>query len=195
MVRIPYLREEVEIPSGVKVEVKTVGYDTIVKVKGPLGEIEKNFGYIPLLIHVDGNKVVLETYFAKKFEKALIGTIASKIRNMILGVTKGWRYKLKIVYSHFPMMVKVQGDKLIIENFLGRKDKIVLDIPKGVKVQVTKDDVIVEGIDKELVSQFAANIEQATTLRGDERPCPHGREGGPGVLDGIYVYAVEHIKQ
>jgi len=195
MPRIPYLREELDIPPGVTVEVKQHRYDTIVRVKGPLGELEKNFGYIPILVQVANGKVLLETYFAKKWEKALIGTIAARIRNMILGVTKGWRYKLKIVYSHFPIMVKVQGDKLVIENFLGRKDKIVLDIPKGVKVQVTKDDIIVEGIDKDLVSQFAANIEQATTLRGDERPCPHGREGGPGILDGIYVYAVEHIKQ
>ncbi len=195
MPRIPYLREEIEIPPGVQVEIKQTDNNLVVKVKGPMGEIEKNFGYVPLLAHVEDGKVVLETYFAKKFEKALIGTIAARIRNMIQGVTKGWRYKLKIVYSHFPIMVKVQGDKLVIENFLGRKDKIILDIPKGVKVQVTKDDIIVEGIDRDIVSQFAANIEEATTLRGDERPCPHGREGGPGVLDGIYVYAVEPIKK
>ncbi len=195
MPRIPYLREELEVPQGVNVEIRQQKYNTIVKVRGPLGEVEKNFGYIPILIQHADSKLVLETFFAKKWEKALIGTIAARIRNMILGVTKGWRYKLKIVYSHFPIMVKVQGNKLVIENFLGRKDKIVLEIPRGVKVQVTKDDIIVEGVDRDVVSQFAANIEEATTLRGEDRPCPHGREGGPGVLDGIYVYAVEHIRQ
>ncbi len=191
--KIPYVREEVEIPNNVSVEYQCDGR-LIVKVKGPLGEIVKDFGSVPILISKDNGKLILETFFARKFERALIGTIAARIRNMIKGVTKGWRYKLKIVYSHFPIMVKVQGDKLVIENFLGRKDKIILQIPKGLKVQVTKDDIIVEGIDRDLVSQFAANIEEATTLRGDERPCPHGREGGPGVLDGIYVYAVEHVK-
>ncbi|NPA23969.1 MAG: 50S ribosomal protein L6 [Crenarchaeota archaeon] len=191
--KVPYVREEVEIPPGVDVQVESNGR-LIVKVKGPLGELVKDFGSVPIMVRREDNKLVLETYFARKFERALVGTIASRIRNMIKGVTKGWRYKLKIVYSHFPIMVKVQGDKLIIENLLGRKDKIVLQIPKGIKVQVTKDDIIVEGIDRDLVSQFAANIEEATTLRGDERPCPHGREGGPGVLDGIYVYAVEHVK-
>ena len=188
--RIPYLTREVEIPNNVKVEVN----GTKVRVSGPLGTIEKDFGNIPIIIKTDTNKVIVETWFAGRREKALLGTVAAHIRNMILGVTKGWRYKLKIVYSHFPMNVKVEKDKLVIENFMGRKSKIYVDIPKGVKVQVTKDDIIVEGIDIDIVSQFAANIELATTLRGDERPCPHGREGGPGVLDGIYVYAIEHIK-
>lgn len=113
---------------------------------------------------------------------------------MILGVTRGWRYKLKIVFSHFPMNAKVQGNQLVIENFMGRRSKIILNIPKGIKVSTTKDDIVVEGIDKEVVSQFAASVELATTLRGEERISPHGREGGPGVLDGIYVYAVEHMK-
>jgi large subunit ribosomal protein L6 len=70
----------------------------------------------------------------------------------------------------------------------------MLQIPQGVKVQVAKDDIIVEGIDKDLVGQFAANIELATTLRGKQRLSPHGRESAPGVLDGIYVYATENIK-
>ncbi|MEM0468153.1 MAG: 50S ribosomal protein L6, partial [Pyrobaculum sp.] len=90
---------------------------------------------------------------------------------------------------------KVQGSQLIIENFLGRKSKIVLEIPKGVKVEVKgKEDIIIEGIDRDLVSRFAAAVQQATELRGDERPSPHGREGGLGVVDGIYVVGYEHIK-
>ncbi|MEM1807051.1 MAG: 50S ribosomal protein L6, partial [Pyrobaculum sp.] len=117
------------------------------------------------------------------------------LRNMFLGVTKGWRYKLKVIYTHFPMLIKVQGSQLIIENFLGRKSKIVLEIPKGVKVEVKgKEDIIIEGIDRDLVSRFAAAVQQATELRGDERPSPHGREGGLGVVDGIYVVGYEHIK-
>ncbi len=184
------MSEVVEVPSNVKVEV--VG--SRVSVKGPLGALERDFGNVPVIIRLDGNTVVVESHFAGRREKALVGTIAGHIRNMITGVTRGWRYKLKIVYSHFPISVKVQGNQLVIENFLGRRSKITLEIPKGIKVSTTKDDIVVEGIDKELVSQFAANIELATTLRGEERISPHGREGGPGVLDGIYVYAFENIK-
>ena len=78
---------------------------------------------------------------------------------------------------------------------MGRKSKIVLEIPKGVKVEVKgKEDIVVEGIDRELVSQFAAAIQAATELRGEEKPSPHGREGGLGVVDGIYVVGYEHVK-
>ncbi|BDR93297.1 50S ribosomal protein L6 [Vulcanisaeta souniana JCM 11219] len=190
MARQPYVFEEVEVPEGVKVDVS----GSRVVVKGPLGTLERDFGNIPVIIRSADGSVIVESYFAGRSEKAVVGTVAGHIRNMILGVTKGWRYKLKIVFSHFPMNAKVQGNQLIIENFMGRRSKITLNIPKGIKVSTTKDDIVVEGIDKETVSQFAAAVELATTLRGEERISPHGREGGPGVLDGIYVYAVEHIK-
>ncbi|WP_054841897.1 50S ribosomal protein L6 [Vulcanisaeta distributa] len=191
MARQPYVFEEVEVPEGVKVDVN----GSRVIVKGPLGTLERDFGNIPVIIRSSDGSIIVESYFVGRSEKAVVGTVAGHIRNMILGVTRGgWRYKLKIVFSHFPMNAKVQGNQLVIENFMGRRSKIILNIPKGVKVSTTKDDIVVEGIDKEIVSQFAANIELATTLRGDERISPHGREGGPGVLDGIYVYAVEHMK-
>ncbi|WP_054853280.1 50S ribosomal protein L6 [Vulcanisaeta distributa] len=192
MARQPYVFEEVEVPEGVKVDVS--GSKVVVK-GGPLGTLERDFGNIPVIIRSSDGSIIVESYFAGRSEKAVVGTVAGHIRNMILGVTRGWRYKLKIVFSHFPMNAKVQGNQLVIENFMGRRSKIILNIPKGVKVSTTKDDIVVEGVDKEVVSQFAASVELATTLRGgEERISPHGREGGPGVLDGIYVYAVEHMK-
>ncbi len=166
MARQPYVFEEVEVPEGVKVDIN----GSKVIVKGPLGTLERDFGNIPVIIRSANDSIIIESYFAGRSERAVVGTVAGHIRNMILGVTRGgWRYKLKIVFSHFPMNAKVQGNQLIIENFMGRRSKIILNIPKGVKVSTTKDDIVVEGIDKEVVSQFAANIELATTLRGDER--------------------------
>ncbi len=190
--RIPYLAKEIQIPDNVKVTVS----DGKVVVRGSLGALEREFKNLPVIIRVQDNKVVVESWFCNREQKALVGTVAAHIRNMMLGVSRGWRYKLKIVYSHFPMSVKLleRERKLIIENFLGRRDKLVVDVPDGVKVQVLKDDIIVEGIDIDVVSQFASRVEQITTLRGDEGPCVHGRERGPGVLDGIYVYKVEHMK-
>lgn len=190
MARQPYVFGEVEVPDGVKVDIS----GNRVIVKGPLGTLERDFGNIPVIIRTSDSSIIVESYFAGRREKAIVGTVAGHIRNMILGVTRGWRYKLKIVFSHFPMNAKAQGNQLIIENFMGRRSKITLNIPKGVKVSTTKDDIVIEGIDKEVVSQFAAAVELVTTLRGEERISPHGREGGPGVLDGIYVYAVEHMK-
>ncbi|MEZ0319303.1 MAG: 50S ribosomal protein L6 [Pyrobaculum sp.] len=193
---VVYAVEEVEAPDGVKVSVEKTGpFDYVVRVKGPLGELVKEFKNTPVVMSVRDGKIVMEVINAKKREYGILGAYRGVLRNMFLGVTRGWRYKLKVIYTHFPMLVKVQGGQLVIENFLGRKSKIVLDIPKGVKVEVKgKEDVVVEGIDRDLVSQFAAMIQQATELRGDERPSPHGREGGLGVVDGIYVVGYEHVK-
>ncbi len=129
-------------------------------------------------------------------QKKTVRTVASHIQNMIIGVTKGFRYKMKIVYAHFPMNLKVQGDKIIIENYLGERGTREAKLLPGVKVKVQKDDVIIEGIDKEAVGQTAANIHRAAKLTGKRKMSPHGREGsGPGILDGIYLYAREHMKE
>jgi len=193
MARIAYVRREVEIPQGVKVHVS----GKRVRVEGPLGAVEKDFSHAKdVQITYEDGKVVLEAFNADKKTYATIGTLASMVRNMMIGVEKGFKYKMKIVYAHFPMTVKVdeKNGLVVIENFLGQRGKIAASILSGVKVRVDKDDVIVEGVDKEAVAQTVANIHQVTRLRGKQRMCPHGREGGPGVLDGIYLYAVEHMR-
>lgn len=193
MVKEYYLVHEVEIPEGVNVTVQ----GRRVTVEGPLGKLEKDFSHLKkIFITKDDGKVRVETYHATKREYAAVRTVASHIQNMITGVTKGYRYKMKIVYAHFPMSLKVQGDKIIIENYLGERGVRVAKLLPGVTVKVQKDDVIIEGIDKEAVGQTAANIHHAAKLTGKRKMCPHGREGsGPGILDGIYLYAREHIKE
>ena len=193
MARSVLLREYVEVPEDIEVYVE----DRRVRVKGPLGEISRDFSHVHnLMIKKEDGRIHLEIWFPNKKGEAVIGTIASHIRNMIVGVQHGFRYKMKIVYAHFPMSVKVDEKKglVIIENFLGSKDRRYAKIMPGVKVKVTKDDVIVEGIDIDAVGQTAANIHLATHLKGKRKMSPHGREGGPGILDGIYLYAKEHIK-
>ncbi len=193
MARIVHVRREIEIPQGVRVHVA----DKKVRVEGPLGAVEKDFSHAKdIQITCENGKVVLEAFNADKKTYATVGTLASKIKNMIVGVERGFRYKMKIVYAHFPMSVKVDDKNMlvIIENFLGQRGKITVNVLPGVKVKVDKDDVIVEGVDKEAVAQTAANLQQATRLRGKRHVCPHGREGGPGILDGIYLYAVEHVR-
>jgi large subunit ribosomal protein L6 len=194
MAKVPYVSNVVEVPEGVSINVEGGDLNYRVTVKGPLGSLTKEFKGLPITISVRDGEVLVEGYMLNRKWRSTVYTVAGHIRNMITGVTRGWRYKLKVVYAHFPISVKVQGGSIVIENFLGRRSKITLQIPQGVKVQVAKDDVIVEGIDKDLVSQFAASIELATTLRGKQRPSPHGRESAPGILDGIYVYATENIK-
>jgi large subunit ribosomal protein L6 len=98
---------------------------------------------------------------------------------MIIGVTKGYQYKLKIVFSHFPISVKLQDKSVLIENFTGERRPRRIKLIGSVKVKIEPDDIIVEGANLEEVSQTAANIEQATRVRNKD----------PRVfLDGIYVY-------
>ena len=165
----------VEIPEGVQVEVE----GKVVTVKGPLGTLTRDFSHAPVEIRLDGNKVVVEAYWPKKRERAMIGTVAAHIRNMITGVTKGFTYKLKIVFTHFPIQVSVEGDKVVIRNFLGERAPRIAKIMPGVKVEVEKEDVLVKGIDIEAVGQTAANIEMATKIKGKDIRV---------FLDGIYIY-------
>jgi large subunit ribosomal protein L6 len=172
-------REEIEIPENVKAEIN----GNVVIVKGPKGEIKRDFTHArKITIKLEDNKIIVEKYFPSKEEKALVGTIAGHIRNLIKGVTEGFKYKMKIVYSHFPINVKVKGNYVYIENFIGEKYPRKAKIIGKVNINVTGNEIIIEGIDIEEVSQTAANIEHATKIVGKD----------PRVfLDGIYVYERE----
>ena len=165
----------VQIPDGVEVQID----GKKVTVKGEKGVLTRDFSKTPLTIEKEGNVITVRAYAPRKKEAALVGTMASHIRNMIKGVTKGFTYKLKIVFSHFPISVKVQDKTILIENFTGERSPRKAKIIGDVKVIVKSEDVIVQGINIEHVSQTAANIEQATKIKNKD----------PRVfLDGIYVY-------
>ncbi len=177
MVKLPYVSEEVKVPDNVEVQIEGMR----VRVKGPKGELERDFSHARgVNIRLEEGKVVVEAFFANRRKKALVGSIASHIENMITGVTKGFRYKLKIIYSHFPISVKVKEDKVIIEKFLGERAPRYAKITSPrVKVTVKGEDVIVEGIDIEEVGQTAANIERAAWISDFDRRV---------FVDGIYIY-------
>lgn len=171
------LIEEVEVPEGVQVEVHR---PATIKVRGKLGELVNNLSHIGVRIELDGRKIIVKYPGRGRRAKSMIGTVTSLIKNMFIGVTHGYTYKLKIVSTHFPISVKVQKDTVVIENFIGerysRKAKIV---GEGTKVKVQGEDIIVTGIDKQAVGQTAANIEAATRVR---------RKDLRKFLDGIYLF-------
>lgn len=172
----PYYVAEVEVTQEVRVTVNGLR----VTVEGPKGKLERDFSHAKgVSIRQNENRVVVEVFNADRRKKALVGTIAAHIRNMITGVTKGYRYKLKIVFSHFPISVEVKGNQVIIKNFLGEKAPRRANILEGVSVKVVDRDIIVEGIDIEKVGQTAANIELATKIGEFDRRV---------FMDGIYIY-------
>ncbi len=169
------VEKTVEIPDGVEVKVE----GKVVTVSGEKGTITRNFSRAPLSIRKEDKSIKVRTEWPRKKEAATVGTVTSHIRNMITGVTVGFTYKLKIVFSHFPIAVKVEGEKILIENFTGERSARLAKIAGDVKVSVQPEDVIVQGTNLEDVSQTAANIEQATKVKAKD----------PRVfLDGIYVY-------
>ena len=173
--RLPEVSRLVEVPDGVTISLE----GKKVTVMGTKGTLERDFSFIPVSISTTGNTVRVWAEWPRKKEAALVGTIHSHIKNMISGVQKGFTYKLKIVFSHFPISVKVQGKTVLIENFTGerraRKAKIIGDV----KVKVESEDVVVQGLNLEDVSQTSANIEQVTKVK---------RKDPRIFLDGLYVY-------
>ncbi len=172
-------RRVVEVPEGVEVSLDGL----LVRVKGPLGELERDFSHMRdvfLEYDPENRQIIIWTNSHKRKQRALVGTLWAHLKNMIVGVTEGFTYKLKIVFSHFPMKVEVKGDRVYIYNFCGEKQPRVAKIVGNAKVKlVGKDDVYVTGINIEEVGQTAANIEQATKVKNKD----------PRVfLDGIYIY-------
>lgn len=178
MVKSVHTVLEVKIPDNVEVSVDGMK----VRVSGPLGKLERDFSHArSITIKKENNKVVLEAYYPKKDQLAVLGSVRSHIKNMITGVTQGYKYVMKVVYAHFPISVKfVPGTReVIIENFLGEKSPRKTQVLPGVNVKIEKDDIILTGIDIEAVGQSAANIQQATKIKKKD----------PRIFqDGIYVY-------
>jgi large subunit ribosomal protein L6 len=159
------IKKEIELPEGV--ETKLDGF--LLVVKGPKGENKKQLYNPKIVLSLANSNVSLEAKKGTKREKRLLHTFAAHIRNMIKGVTEGHNYELKICSGHFPMNVSVAGNEFVIKNFLGENNPRKMRIKEGVKINVEGDKVKVEGIDKELVGQAAANIEILTKIKGRDR--------------------------
>jgi large subunit ribosomal protein L6 len=174
--RLPEISKTIQVPDDVDMKVE----GRKVTVNGAKGSLTRDFSYVPISIDAEDEKSVrVWAEWPRKKEASLVGTIYSHIQNMITGVQKGFSYKLKIVFSHFPISVKVQSKSVLIENFTGERQARRVKIVGDVQVKVESEDIIVTGINLEDVSQTAANIEQATKVKKKD----------PRVfLDGIYVY-------
>lgn len=169
------LDTEIELPDGVSANFK----EGHVTVTGPLGKVSQDFSKIPVDVEIRGNKVSLVTHGARRKNRSIINTAKSLITNSVHGVTRGYQYKLKVIYAHFPVTVKVQGKKIIVENFYGERSPRVAEIIGDTKAEVQGEDIILNGISIQDIGQTAANLEQATTVkRKDQRV----------FLDGVYVY-------
>lgn len=172
----------VENSVGIPAEVSLTLEGKKVTVSGERGEVVRDFGHTRLDLETDGGSLRVWAVNPKKKEASLVNTVAAHVRNMIKGVTEGFTYRLKIVFVHFPMTVRIQGRRVVIQNFIGERKPREAKIAGRAEVRVEGEDVIVEGVDIEEVAQTAANIQQAMKIR---------RKDLRKFLDGIYVYSKE----
>lgn len=164
-----------EMPKGVSAKFE----GGTLTVTGPLGNVSQDFSKIPVDIEVGDSKVNIVTHGARRKNRSILNTARSLIHNATEGVTKGYQYKLKVIYAHFPVTVKVQGRSVLVENFYGERSPRVAEIIGDTKAEVQGEDIILNGVSLQDVGQTAANLEQATLVkRKDQRV----------FLDGVYVY-------
>ena len=166
---------EIQIPKDVKVSLK----GSMLHVQGPLGKVYKNFKKIPVLIEINNNKILLKKTGERKKHQAILNTARSLIQTLCIGVVDGFTIKMKIVYSHFPITVSVEGKKVLVKNFQGERAERVSVIKGDTLVVAKGDDVIITGPVLTDVSQTAANIQLNTKVKNKDHRV---------FLDGIYKY-------
>ena len=163
------IEKKIDVPTEVTV---TIDARTI-HVKGPKGTIIKKFSdprydsYIKL--KKEDHTIIVTSSSERKKVKALLGTMASGIQKMIIGVTSGYTYTMKIFFVHFPMNITVKDNTIQIKNFLGEKTLRTAQIHGNVHVKIDKDIVTVTGVNKEEVGQTCGNIEKAVKITKKDR--------------------------
>lgn len=164
----------------------------VVTVTGKKGSITRDFKHIDMDLYITDSDpdpeteathriVKLDLWFASRKQLACVRTVCSHILNMFVGVQRGFCYKMRFVYSHFPINVTTVGNIVEIRNFLGERRVRKVPLLPGVEYTRTanvKDQIELSGIDIAKVSLCAAKIQQATNIR---------KKDLRKFLDGIYV--------
>merc|ERR1719231_74616 len=177
-----------DFPEGVQLWCKSRN----VTVKGPRGTLRRSFKHLALSISMsaDRKSITVQCQMGKRKNVACVRTVCTHIRNMIVGVTRGYEYKMKLVYAHFPISVAIENQNKTVElrNFLGEK-KVRAVTMRGLETTVergAKDEIIIRGNSIDDVSQSAANVQQICRVRNkDIRK----------FLDGCYVSEKGNVVQ
>ena len=148
-----------------------------VTVKGPRGELSRAFKHLNIAFELIGGnqdkktnpkKLKVDLWFGNRKQLATIRTVCSHIENLITGVTKGFLYKMRFVYAHFPINVSMTDRVVEVRNFLGEKRVRRVELLPGVEYVRTsdvKDQIELKGNDLTAVSLTAARIQQCTTVK------------------------------
>jgi len=178
MPRVAKVSHTIAIPDGMGASMEG---NTVTLTKDG-NSLSREFTHNSVSVRQIDDGIEVHCNHPRRSEKAIAGTWAAHLRNMIKGLDEGFEYRLKAVFSHFPMTLKVEGNKFTITNMLGEKVPRVAKLPwtpSEVQVKIEgKSDIIVTGADREKVGQSAANIEKACKVKKRD----------PRVFqDGVYI--------
>lgn len=156
-------KQIVEIPNGTEI----ILADGILTVKGKKGELKKEFKTDTVSVDIKDNQVTFAPQKDSNFAKALWGTYAAHVKNMIKGVTEGFEKKLAVEGVGYKWEVNGKNVKMN----LGFSHEVLVAIPEGLTVTTEKSAMTISGIDKELVGLFSAKI------RDFKKPEPYKGKG------------------
>lgn len=159
------LTKEIVLNDGVSAAV----HGNMLTVKGPRGEVKREFIHPKLSLSVADKKILLKIEKGTKREKTILGAFQAHIRNMNKGVQENHIYTLKICSGHFPMTVSVSAQEVVIKNFLGEAVPRKVSIIPGVDVKVKDTEIVVVSADKEAAGQMAARIENVCRVTKRDR--------------------------
>ncbi|MEK6888711.1 MAG: 50S ribosomal protein L6 [Nanoarchaeota archaeon] len=168
------LEEKLDIPSGVVCELKD---NSIVCTKSS-NSLSKSVNIPGIKIEIKGSEIILSAERGNKNIYKNIISLVAHLKNLFKGLDREYVYTLEACNVHFPMTLKLEGESLIINNFLGEKTSRKAKIFAGVKTEIKGTKIILRSRDKEAAGLSAANIERATKVKNRDRRI---------FQDGIYI--------
>lgn len=169
-----HLIEKIEIPAGI-----SCSYENKVLVCTKDSQSSQRKISIPETeIKISNNELVIECKKGNKNHYKTIMSSVAHIKNMFSGLQESFVYNLETCNVHFPITLKVEKDKVLINNFLGEKIPRQAKVLPGVEVKVEGPKITVTSLSREAAGQTAANLEKATIPRGRDRRI---------FQDGIYI--------
>lgn len=147
-------KKPIEIPEKVSADLS----DGVLTIEGPNGTLERDISDV-VSVEIDDGAITVTPENNSTFSRSMWGTTASHIKNMLSGVTEG--FKKKLTFSGIGYRANVSGSTLTLE--MGYSHDVNLDIPDDLEVSVEKDTITVGGPNKESVGAFAAKIRAVRT--------------------------------
>lgn len=145
-------RKPINIPAGVEV---TLG-EGVITVKGPLGTLTQKF-HTNMTVKVENNEIIVERPNDDKENRALHGLTRSNIANMVEGVTKGFKKELEV--NGVGYRVQKQGKNLVMN--LGYSHQVIVSDTDDITIEAPNPNaIVIKGIDKQKVGQFAAEVRE-----------------------------------